>query len=62
MADNLGSAVAAEAPPDLISILSWNCRELGNSRTVNALKRALKKQAPLCVFLMETTFYGSVEC
>ncbi|KAL0012603.1 hypothetical protein SO802_007711 [Lithocarpus litseifolius] len=37
-----------------MSILSWNCRGLGNLRTVNALKRAMNKQAPICVFLMET--------
>ena len=37
-----------------MSILSWNCRVLGNPRTVNAVKRALNKQAPICVFLMET--------
>ncbi|XP_075670157.1 uncharacterized protein LOC142639915 [Castanea sativa] len=37
-----------------MSILSWNCRGLGNPRTVNALLRALNKEDPICVFLMET--------
>ena len=37
-----------------MNIISWNCRGLENPRTVNALKRALKKKAPICVFLMET--------
>ena len=37
-----------------MSVLSWNCRGLRNHRTVNALKRAWKKEAPICVFLMET--------
>ena len=37
-----------------MSILSWNCQELENLRTINALKRAMNKKAPICVFLMET--------
>ena len=37
-----------------MSIISWNYRGLGNPRIVDALKRALKKKAPICVFLMET--------
>ena len=37
-----------------MNAVSWNCRGLGNLRTVKALKRALKKKAPICVFLMET--------
>ena len=37
-----------------MSVLSWNFRGLENLRTVNALKRAWKKEALTCVFLMET--------
>ena len=37
-----------------MNLLSWNCRELGNLRTVNALKEVIKKEAPKIVFLMET--------
>lgn len=37
-----------------MSILNWNCRGFGNPHTVNALKRALTKEALICVFLMET--------
>ena len=37
-----------------MSILSWNCWELENLQTVNALKRAMNKKASICVFLMET--------
>ncbi|XP_030969697.1 uncharacterized protein LOC115989974 [Quercus lobata] len=36
-----------------MSILSWNCRGLGNPWTVNAFKRAWNKKAPIYVFLME---------
>ncbi|XP_075675072.1 uncharacterized protein LOC142644317 [Castanea sativa] len=46
--------VCYAAPPDIMSILNWNCRGLGNPRTVNALLRALDKEDPICVFLMET--------
>ena len=37
-----------------MSILSWNCRELGNYWIVRALKRVLQDEAPKVVFLMET--------
>ena len=37
-----------------MSILSWNCRGLGNQPTVLALKRALRVEAPKFVFLIET--------
>ena len=37
-----------------MSILSWNYRGLENLQTVNALKRAWNKEAPICVFLTET--------
>ena len=34
--------------------LSWNCRGLGNPRTVNALKKLVQAEAPSLVFLVET--------
>ena len=37
-----------------MSIMSWNCRGLGNPWAVQALKRAIKKEDPSLVFLMET--------
>ena len=37
-----------------MSLLSWNCRGLGNQQTVNALKKIIKAQVPNLVFLMET--------
>ena len=37
-----------------MNLLSWNCRGLGNFRTVNALKEIIKKEPPKIVFLMET--------
>jgi len=37
-----------------MSILTWNYQGLGNPQTVKALKRAMKKKDPICVFLMET--------
>ena len=37
-----------------MSILSWNCRGLGNSRIVKALQEVIQKEAPDIVFLMET--------
>ena len=37
-----------------MNLLSWNCRGLGNQRTVNALKKIIKAQVPNLVFLMET--------
>ena len=42
------------APLGPMSILSWNCRGLGNRLTVLALKRALRVEAPKFVFLIET--------
>jgi exonuclease III len=35
-------------------ILSWNCRGLGNLRTVRDLFRVVKEKCPSLVFLMET--------
>jgi exonuclease III len=37
-----------------MSILSWNCRGLGNPRTVRDLHRLVKEKHPSLVFLMET--------
>ena len=37
-----------------MSLLSWNCRGLGNLRTVKALKKAVNKEEPNIIFLMET--------
>jgi hypothetical protein len=34
--------------------LSWNCRGLGNPRTVRSLCRLVKDKKPTLVFLMET--------
>ena len=39
-----------------MSLLSWNCRGLGNPQTVNALKKAIRIEKPDLVFLMETKF------
>jgi exonuclease III len=37
-----------------MSVLSWNCRGLGNPRTVRELCRLVKEKRPMMVFLMET--------
>jgi exonuclease III len=37
-----------------MNILSWNCRGLGNLRTVHDLRRMVKEKKPNLVFLMET--------
>ena len=37
-----------------MSLLSWNCWELGNLQTMKALENAIKKEDPIIVFLMET--------
>ena len=37
-----------------MSLLSWNCRGLGNLQTVKALEKVVKKEDPNIVFLMET--------
>ena len=37
-----------------MSTLSWNCRGLGNHRTVQALRSTVEKEVPILVFLMET--------
>ena len=37
-----------------MSLISWNCRGLGNLRTVKALQKVINKEDPAIVFLMET--------
>lgn len=37
-----------------MSLLSWNCRELGNIRTIKALEKLVNKEELIIVFLMET--------
>ena len=37
-----------------MSIISWNCRGLGNLQTVRALEKVVNKEEPDIVFLMET--------
>ena len=37
-----------------MNLLSWNCRGLGNLRTVRALQKVINKEDPAIVFLMET--------
>ena len=37
-----------------MSLLSWNCRGLGNPQTVNTLKKVIRLEDPNLVFLMET--------
>lgn len=37
-----------------MSILSQNCRGLGNPQTIKALQKVIQKEAPDIVFLMET--------
>ena len=35
-------------------MISWNCRELGNQRAVNALTFLVKEKVPNVLFLIET--------
>ena len=42
-----------------MSIISWNCQGLGTPWVVQALKKAIRKEDPSLVFLMETKLIGS---
>ena len=37
-----------------MTLLNWNCRALGNLRTVKALEKVVKKEEHTIIFLMET--------
>ena len=37
-----------------MSTLAWNCRGLGNRRTVRALEKVVSSEDPNFIFLMET--------
>jgi hypothetical protein len=37
-----------------MSCIAWNCRGLGNLRTVIAFKKLVRDKNPTCVFLSET--------
>jgi exonuclease III len=37
-----------------MKILSWNCRGIGNPRTVRALNKLIANNSPDIIFLMET--------
>lgn len=41
-------------PPNIMKILSWNCRRLGNSRIVQSICFLVNDKGPDVVFLMET--------
>ena len=41
-----------------MSLLSWNCRRLGNRQTVRALEKVINKQDSNIVFVMETKSDG----
>uniref|UniRef100_A0A2N9IJ19 Endonuclease/exonuclease/phosphatase domain-containing protein n=1 Tax=Fagus sylvatica TaxID=28930 RepID=A0A2N9IJ19_FAGSY len=41
-------------PPGAMNCLAWNCRGLGNPRTVQELARLVRAQDPNVVFLIET--------
>uniref|UniRef100_A0A2N9G7B6 Reverse transcriptase domain-containing protein n=1 Tax=Fagus sylvatica TaxID=28930 RepID=A0A2N9G7B6_FAGSY len=41
-------------PPSAMNCLAWNCRGLGNPRTVQEIARLVRAQDPSVVFLIET--------
>jgi hypothetical protein len=43
----------------MMILLSWNCRELGNPRTVRSLHHLLRAKRPNLVFLIETKMLQS---
>ena len=51
---NTDDGESPQPPPRQMSILSWNCRGLGNPHTVRDLCRLVKVKKPSLVFLMET--------
>lgn len=42
------------APPNPMSCLSWNCRGLGNPRTIRDLYHLVNDKSPTLLFLIET--------
>lgn len=40
--------------PSTMSLLIWNCRGLRNLQIVKALEKAVNKEEPIIVFLLET--------
>lgn len=46
--------------PVAMNRLSWNCRGLGNSRTVRALHGLLKDHKSSFLFLIETTPFSTI--
>ena len=36
-----------------MSLISWNCRGLGNLRSVKTLEKMVNEEEPIIVFLME---------
>ncbi|KAK2662590.1 hypothetical protein Ddye_001164 [Dipteronia dyeriana] len=45
-------------PTEAMKLLCWSVREMGNPRTVAALKRIIKRFSPDLVFLCETKIKG----
>ncbi|KAF5465302.1 hypothetical protein F2P56_015322 [Juglans regia] len=45
---------AWQPPPTTMICISWNCRGLGNPRTVNILNLLIKDKSPNMLFFMET--------
>ncbi|XP_074364697.1 uncharacterized protein LOC141705706 [Apium graveolens] len=43
-----------QGPPDIMSLLAWNCRGLANSRAIRFLKETVYQYRPSIVFLSET--------
>lgn len=50
-----GSGLQARlGPPSSMSVLAWNCRGLGKSRTIRFLKEITQNKKPSIIFLCET--------
>ena len=41
-----------------MSVISWNCRGLGNPQTVRELRKIVKQEGSALLFLMETKIKG----